>query len=748
MSHGRHLTAAEVRDEVVRWANAAARPQSAIRPPDGIRLSARLRAWGRIRLGRDPVRVKPDQGEEYIRARFHAAPCLSLAYALLPALDPTGALWPRLADAIRLEHELRGRRIVPLPLLDLALAATASAGDDAPVLLGILDRITDPKRDRELEIWREIRTLPQTIPGALPANAVLIAAHLRTWHRNPALLPLSAPLADRVGPHRDALLRLLREADPEHPGGVLSPDAVVETPAPERADEERRGARDETGEQPRRKRAAGRPAARSPGGVEAVPRTVKFPPPEIPLPFRGDEPPIEIPEWRQLGLGTLRWDVLARSVLMVGGSGAGKTQSGILPLLRALIAAPEHARLPRPTLLVIDPKGDLIGPVSEARERAGRPLRRMLPGGDWKLDLLEHNRAGQTGASVIDLLEQVGSSRYRTTTHSGNSAYFAGTARGLLAALVELDLCLRDRGGVESVDAAWREVAGAGGSQASSDDRGEAGTLDRSLLYRPDRWMQRLPGLAGRGDVLGRLATLAEDRGLDPGVAPVLRGNADLPVETLACVAAEAARIVAPFTTPEVAAHVAVNPLEKPAGTMDLGKLLATDACLIYAPGRSGPGADLIGRALKRVAYALRRRIRPLVVVADEAHRYIDSESEVDWIDRCRAFRTCAVYATQSVSALRSAFGPEHEASVQVLLSNLGTRIFFRAADGGSQQELRELIPAAPRPEDPHVLTVRPPATLQPGEAYVVRADGEWSRGRVQRRGDDSGQHSKNGAAR
>ncbi len=126
---------------------------------------------------------------------------------------------------------------------------------------------------------------------------------------------------------------------------------------------------------------------------------------------------------------------------------------------------------------------------------------------------------------------------------------------------------------------------------------------------------------------------------------------------------------------------------------------------------------------------------RPFFYICDEFQRFIthDEESgEQSFLDRCRAYRVCCALATQSLASLRYAFPHEKGSqAINILITNTGTKLFFRTTDSSTADTLLNLIPEPHRQDRPHVVRVRPPSTLQPGECYYVLVNGTSGRGQV-----------------
>jgi hypothetical protein len=147
----------------------------------------------------------------------------------------------------------------------------------------------------------------------------------------------------------------------------------------------------------------------------------------------------------------------------------------------------------------------------------------------------------------------------------------------------------------------------------------------------------------------------------------------------------------------------------------------------------------------KFFAYALSRRnmLRPFFYIADEAQRFVSGDpvsGEQSFLDRCRAFRCISILATQSIASLRFALaaadnGPENgalgAASLNSVLQNIGNAFYFRTMDNETTQTLTHMFPNAPVTGKPHIISVRPPSSLAPGESYYLFADGRVGRGHV-----------------
>lgn len=167
---------------------------------------------------------------------------------------------------------------------------------------------------------------------------------------------------------------------------------------------------------------------------------------------------------------------------------------------------------------------------------------------------------------------------------------------------------------------------------------------------------------------------------------------------------------------------------------------------IIYRPKINVSGNDVIvAKVLKKLffkyTFVRQNKDRGVAYVCDEFQRFVTSDpesGEQSYLDRCRAFRGVCVLATQSISSILyevlSKSG-EHDKSsseqaISVMLNNIGNKFFFRSTDIATLDLLKNLIPQ-PYGEVPHIINVRPPSTLSPGECYYLTAQGQWGRKQV-----------------
>ena len=154
---------------------------------------------------------------------------------------------------------------------------------------------------------------------------------------------------------------------------------------------------------------------------------------------------------------------------------------------------------------------------------------------------------------------------------------------------------------------------------------------------------------------------------------------------------------------------------------------------------------ELVAKALKAAWFeailSSRKRLEhgdtmPMAAyIADEFHRFITSDrvhGEQSFLDTCRSFGAFCVLACQSISSMEHALAEsdtnpdKNKAAVSILLNNTANKLFFRSTDRALREYMNDLCPSVP--DLGHVTSVRPPATLQPGECYASLTDGRFER--------------------
>lgn len=212
---------------------------------------------------------------------------------------------------------------------------------------------------------------------------------------------------------------------------------------------------------------------------------------------------------------------------------------------------------------------------------------------------------------------------------------------------------------------------------------------------------------------------------------------------TYSSIYAVVSSLISELVTPEFCSRISLNPFEPPEDMLSTAVVISQARVVVYEPGLTTSVAISIGKMLKAGFFrALLQQQRmnnqdavPFFYICDEFQRFItfDEESgEQSFLDRCRAYRVCCGLATQSIASLRYVMPSDAgQYAIRIMMVNTGTKLFFRTTDQDTADSLSTLIPAPTRDGKLHLVRVRPPTTLQPGECYYLQANGRSGRGQI-----------------
>lgn len=457
--------------------------------------------------------------------------------------------------------------------------------------------------------------------------------------------------------------------------------------------------------------------------------------------------PLIVPELADLGL-TLSRSALGQGVLVLGGTGSGKTQSLVSPLLRSLLA--ERAVAPideRSCVVCIDPKRELGATLRAGCSDAVEVDGRETPPLDVFAAL---NRDELDAGEVVDRYMSLSD----VSMDSQRDSFWRVGARNLLHDCVSIDLYLARIAGAPN-DAHirrglfWRGLAGAL-REAERIAKAEARMLlsPRRPISRYLLLLRMLVRDAGSTVAVPSNATLVQRVITQhaPDLAlPALSQLPTLASETSSSLVATCSALVGTLSSERVqrALRLDVLPPLRTTPVLSMMDCIRNGQVLLYQPATTSAEGMTLARAVKAATYDAilagaactpERAVQRLVaIVIDEAHEVLTSTgvSDARFLAVGRAFGSVPILATQSISAMRDRLPMGSHDAVRAIITNMATRVQLATADPDTLHELRALIPPPPIP-GPHVLDVRSPA--QPGEAVWVSSSGGWGIGRVKLR--------------
>lgn len=463
--------------------------------------------------------------------------------------------------------------------------------------------------------------------------------------------------------------------------------------------------------------------------------------------------PFDVPELADLGL-TLDRAALGCGVLVLGGTGSGKSASIVSPLLRALLA--ERAVAPvdqRSCVVCIDPKREL-----GATLRAGCADSLEIDGPETPpLDVFAAlNRDALDAGEVVDRYMSLSD----VSMDSQRDGFWRVGARNLLHDCVSIDLHIARVAGAPN-DAHirrslfWRGLAGA--LRAAE----RIAKAEARVLISPRRPISRyllllrmlardggstVPGPPNAALVQRVITQHAPDLAL-----PALSQLPTLASETGSSLVATCSALVGALSSEHVqrALRLDVLPPLRTTPVLSMMDCIRNGSVMLYQPSTTSAEGMTIARAVKAATYDAilqgaactpERAVQRLVaIVIDEAHEVLTTTgvSDARFLAVGRAFGSAPILATQSISAIRDRLPMGSHDAVRAIITNVETRVQLATADPDTLHELRALIPPPPIP-GPHLTDVRSPAQFLPGEA-VFFSRGGWGIGRVRLRDVDAG---------
>jgi len=428
-----------------------------------------------------------------------------------------------------------------------------------------------------------------------------------------------------------------------------------------------------------------------------------------PISYTGNEPSFDFRGSSLLETHDLKPSTLCNA-LALGATGSGKTVSCVLPLLQALLRYEIDGR--KTSILVIDPKAELLDHVKSPLKAAGQIDRLIVLGKCKPIDLFNDN----DGLDMPSRFEKI-KALCIPIPADGDGARWQQFADDLLKSLLRDDQLFVDYTNLPLLE----NVAAFIFDKKSLLTQGPWVALNYILKFGMNGTAQ-LRLIADIYDMLMLFAGLYK-----LGDRPINRYISSRDNDQFFYNARGALTIVGLVGSKEVNAlmNMSVRMGSKPGLTTDIAEAVENGKVIVFQP-RANATFDMVGRALKSLFYrsVMERRdmTRPTAYVCDEAQRFISSDTDSGdqtFLDRCRAFRCNVVLATQSIAALQTVISPSgrNSAIIDGILVNCTTKIIFRTPDISTVEMLKAFIPPNPI-SGMHILTARPPASLKTGEYF------------------------------
>jgi hypothetical protein len=412
------------------------------------------------------------------------------------------------------------------------------------------------------------------------------------------------------------------------------------------------------------------------------------------------------------------------NVLVLGGTGSGKTESVLMPLLSGLLKY-ELNNGKTASILVIDPKRELSPKVRSILSDRGQINRFVTLGDCPPVQFF----APDSPLSANDRLCKLGTFG-PVETADGDHTYWRNLGLSVLGDILQLEYKFGlNTGGVRLIAELSRQLR-----LPQEAQQGFWPTL-RIVLAHSRKSRAKLKATES---LLRKLCSLAGVKSPSTEVMAVYTGDDELLRQwAYACQSCEP--LVNALSDPVLNQFVDLDPYPSGAKShTDIAALMEHGKVIVFCP-ENREAHRVAGKAIKQkvfeFVFARRDMERPIGVVVDEAQRFITGDAETgeqNFLDRCRAYRAITVLASQSIASLTNALGSNNSAktTIEIVFANCPTKFILRSTDAETKAWLRTQVPY-PTDSSPHVLDVRPPSGLKPGEAYYLFADGSWGRDRA-----------------
>ncbi len=445
----------------------------------------------------------------------------------------------------------------------------------------------------------------------------------------------------------------------------------------------------------------------------------------VPIPYDTSEPCFEFKHGLVLGQSQIHPTKLVHTFI-TGATGVGKTFGGVKPLLQSFLAY-RNADHKAMSMLVIDPKGELLSVCSDALHQDGQPERLFRLGAGKKLALF-------TPDCVLGLED-----RYRSLLGmvqlktQGESSVWQEKGNRLNIEMAELDRRFQLQTGYLLWGVVRSLLEGEDHTRASQWSNIHA-VLKHAVISRANvEWLaatstvllELCPGLHGLKSLF---TPFLSDSELLNQLFYRVSNSAQV------CLDLSASEVVGTLNTDLYA--------NEHSDDVSIDALLTQGKVLLYQPTPTHFG-DITGRLVKSRFFSgvLSRgdMTLPIGYIADEFQRFITADrdtGEQSFLDRCRAYRVNCVLASQSLTSIEHALTQNGESSprlaVDIIVANTATKIVYRSIDTSTHRSLKEWIPPALAGR-PHVVDIRPPAQLAVGNAYYL-CDAAWGMYRYEKR--------------
>jgi hypothetical protein len=442
---------------------------------------------------------------------------------------------------------------------------------------------------------------------------------------------------------------------------------------------------------------------------------------QSPVPWLDSDPPLAVARNGGFyGFTSIPVTTLSNT-LILGGTGSGKTASGLSPLLSAMLSY-QLADGTVPAMLVIDPKRELESKVRDVLAANGQLDRLVVIGACAPIAMFTTD----CNLSASDRFEQMREFTPASKLGSDQS-YWENLGVGMVLDWIKLETLYEDHtGGIRLIALLLQDL---GISQTGVSEFWSQLLLLLSFTCTTKKNLKRTnAAMLKRCEAVGVQSP-------SMNVMEPYAGETDL-IQQWCYLVMSAQSTVGTLASVDLARLVDFDVIPVPhRKSTNIAELIDQGKVILFCPEPS-VAHQMAAKAIKRKVYDSvfdrKNMEQPVFIVVDEAQAFL-TDTEINLIDRCRAYRAMVVVATQSISSLKHALGstPAAQVATEIFAANTPSKFVYRSTDAETVAWLRTQIPP-PSDGGVHIVDARRPAGLKPGESYYVLADGTWGRGRAQ----------------
>ena len=336
--------------------------------------------------------------------------------------------------------------------------------------------------------------------------------------------------------------------------------------------------------------------------------------------------PFLIDEWRELGAATLSPRLMSRHFLITGETVSGKTMSAIKPVLRSALQYRTAEASRRASLLVVDPKHELVDVVKDYCAQIDRPYLAFRQARSRRIRLFEGYR-GQSAVEAVTYALSLCSQAY-VGSLSANDAYWHNCALQIITAIFAAKKAAHDFAGVDL----WKALEVHTNATSLSEAIGAIGRCSNDgNFFAVDLAFCQL--VMSNPNCLRTFADVCRYFGMEVRDYAKLVSLVDAPEGQRGSELSSALLYLTELAEADLNRCIDLTPTWQPSGdTASIREAVEDGIAIVYAPSLNSAAAEAADRVLKtkyfEAAFNRTNKLRPMFYICDKFQRFITSDPE------------------------------------------------------------------------------------------------------------------------